>query len=258
MEITLTNAYTGRLGEVFPTDNTTWQDLGSSPYATWANWTAWNPDPKTITVQLDVDTINNNPKIPLLRVVYQGEITVTLKITDSFTTDSQGIETGLFAGEETTITVTDTAQDWVNGRFFRWIVTLSTDSALVPPMLFVIKEEFSDVNITEFQANINTATLSGTIDARQITTAVSVVDTLIVTATEQGNTYSSGLLQDRTYVRPDDYVFQENSIIVNTVSKSPPTIRCFDLNGESIDATVDVYIRGYPKILLTENGVVTA
>ena len=76
-----------------------------------------------------------------------------------------------------------------------------------------------------------------------------------MTAREAGTTYSTGLLRDRVYAIPDDYVFQENSIQVNIVSKSNKTIRCFDLNGESIDAVVDVLIQGLPKIALGPTGV---
>lgn len=242
------------------TSNTDWGDLGSSPYSSWANWTRWDTSPGNIQLRIDIDTDTVAQRAPIIAIPAEGSITVSLKITSAVTTDSNGVESGTFGGEETTINFVNdgTEYSYVAGRFYRWTITVSADSNTLVPLLSLPQASFYMEETQETYEAVNTATLSGTIDARVINSNIDVVKTLIATAQEEGTTYSSGLLRDRVYAVPDDYVFQENSIIVNVVSKSPPTIRCFDLNGESIDAVVDVIIRGLPKIKQDVTGIIIA
>lgn len=233
-------------GLLSPTDNASWSDLGSSPYAAWSNWTTWHPEPNTIQVRLTADRETVDFRTPLVAFESQGEVTVQLKIST----------TGAFAGEETTVNIVEgTEYTYVQGRYYRWTVTVSTDSNLTIPLLTTPVLDFDTSERQEIFKELNTATLTGTIDARQISTTIGLAHTLIATGKQEGVTYSSGTLRDRVYAIPDDYVFQENAIITNIVSKSPPTIRCFDLNGESIDAVVDVLVIGLPKIYLTPTGI---
>jgi len=247
--ITITSGYQGEGGKFFPTDNTDWVDLGSSPYATWSSWTSWNPSPNSIQLQVDDDLGSSDFRTPLLSLSYQGQLTVTLKISN----------TGSFSGEETTINfVAGTTYTYVSGRYYRFLITVATDSSTPVPNCGIPNTTYQKEQVTEFSRAVNTQTLGGTIDARPITSSVGMVEVLVATAEQSGVTYSSGLLQDRVYAIPDDYVFQENAIIVNIVTKNPPVIRCFDLNGESIDARVDVFIQGLPKLQITTRGIETA
>lgn len=241
-----------------PLDSTTWGDLGSTPFGTWAAWTTWHPSPQTITLQIDLDQGESTLRQPLLTLNYQGTVSGTLKITSTAYVDSDGNESGLFAGEETTVTLSEVAAGYVAGRFYRWNLNIDTDSNLTIPLLFSANPRFNNTPIEEIQDSVDTSALSGTIAAREIDTAISVIKNLVVTAQQEGVTYSSGLLQDRVLAVPDDYVFQENAIIVNVVDKATAKIRCFDLNGESIDAIVDIRITGFPQITLTANGVESA
>ena len=244
-------------GIIQPTSNLSWGSLGSSPYASWTNWLYWTDEVNNIVVQLDIDAGNDDLRTPLLTVDCQGLISVELKITAAFETDSDGQEVGLFAGEETTINLDQGDVDiYVRGRFYRWTVTIEPDSQEQIPLLFGINGTFGTDEFEEYFKDLDTSTLAGTIDARLVDSTVGVCSSIIATAHQEGVTYSSGLYQDRQYAIPDDFVFQENAIVVNVVSKAPPTIRCFDLNGESIDAVVDISLRGLTRISLTPTGVV--
>ena len=242
-------------GVIQATDQTTWADLGSSPFASWANWTTWHPNPNSVIIQVDIDTFTDALRTPILDVRMQGELSVELKITNSVFTDSNGFESGLFAGEETTVDFTDPEEIYVRGRFYRWTITVATDSNLTTPLLFMYSASFTELEDSETFQDLDTSTLTGTINAREIASTIGVCSQIIATAHQEGVTYSSGQFQDRQYSVPDDFVFQENAIVVNIVSKAPPTIRCFDLNGESIDAIVDVRLVGLKKITLTDSGV---
>lgn len=258
MTTTITSGLQTQGDVIQPLDNQTWADLGSTPFGTWLSWTTWHPDPQTIVVQIDLDQGVSTLRQPLIDIDFQGQLSGTLKITSTVDIDSNLNEFGQFTGEETTVSLSDVAQGYVAGRFYRWTLNFDTDSNLTLPLVLSIRPRFNDNALEEVQDSVDTSTLAGSINAREINTAITVVKNLVVTAQQQGVTHSSGLLQDRVLAIPDDYVFQENAIIVNIVDKSGATIRCFDLNGESIDAVVDIRISGFPEIRLTETGVESA
>lgn len=257
MNISITSGVLVAGGQYQPTDNINWLELGSSPYGTWSTWTTWHPQPNNIVLVIEVDAGSVDLRTPLLNMTVRGQIlSAQLKITSTTVVDSNGTPEGAFAGEETTYNITSTPASYVAGRHYRWTVTVAASSNDPIPLVLGTNASFSTETTVEQFREINTATLSGTIDARVVNTAnIGVCRILLVTAHQSGTTYSSGLLQDRVYAIPDDYVFQENAITANIVSKSPPTIRCFDLNGESIDALVDIYVEGLPKVQLQSNGV---
>lgn len=233
-------------GLIQPTDNTTWADLGDSLFGTWASWTSYHPEPNTISITVDEDYGSIDFRTPLIDYQIEGTATVELKISD----------TGSFAGEETTISVTDTSVGYTSGRYYRWNITVETDSATLVPVISEPRTNFTLESFDEVIENVDTSTLAeDSIGNKVLETDIGLVTAIVATAQQEGTTYSSGLLQDRMYAIPDDYVFQENAIIVNIVDKNTPSIRCFDLNGESIDAVIDVLIRGLPKIIIGLNGV---
>ena len=249
MSITLTNAVNTNNNRIVATGTLTWTTLGTTVSGDWSNWTRWNYSPNNITVKVQEDAGSIATRLPLISLIYDGELSVTLKIAN--TVDSTNT---LVSPTITTLTA-NTEFSPVKGRYYEYTLTISTDSAFTVPQLQTPSINFSDDRITDLQEEVSTSTLGGTIDARPLTTSIGSVTGIFVTAREAGTTYSTGLLRDRVYAIPDDYVFQENSIQVNIVSKSNKTIRCFDLNGESIDAVVDVLIQGLPKIALGPTGV---
>lgn len=238
-------------GRIVPTGGITWADLGSSPYGSWANWTNFNPSPNNIQIEILVDSEVIANRSPNLTYTGEGEVTVSLEY-------GSEVDSNLNILSGTTINfVQGTTYSVPQARYYLWTVTVTTDSNLTLPTLTFPDAGFTTALLDDIQSDVDTSTLTGTIDAREIDTDIGVAIDFIATAHQEGVTYSSGQLQDRVYAVPDDYIFQENAVIVNIVSKTPPTIRCFDLNGESIDAVIDLQITGLPEIQLTDDGVVS-
>lgn len=255
---TLTAGYENGPGEYEATGSVTWADLATSPYGNWTNWTTYNPTPNSIVLEVEVDTEVVGLRTPLATIDAEGTVSLELKITSSTTVDSNGVDHGTFGGEETTVTFAGSEYTYVAGRYYLWTVTISGDATTPLPRLKGYAFTFNDERISEYYAGVDTSTLTGTIDARVVSTNLGVVDVLVATAVEGGTTHSPQTLQDRHYVVPDDYAFQSAAITTNIVSKSPPTIRSFDMNNESIDCEVDIYLQGMPKIQQSPQGVVTA
>lgn len=241
------------LGPIYTArSNDDWTDLSSSPTGSWANWHIWNTNPTTVQIKILEDAGSIDARLPLLNISVQGTATYSLKISDT-------VDSNLTPVSPTTINFSgSTTYSFVSGRYYEYTITATGNADTPIPVITGPQIIFERGGVEEYLYDLNTATLTGTIDARVVDSTIGVVTTLVATAQQEGVTYSSGLLQDRVYAVPDDYVFQENAIVVNTVSKSPPTIRCFDLNGESIDAVVDVYLKGLPKITATADGIVVA
>lgn len=232
--------------------NDDWADLSSSPYGSWNSWRTWNTNPTTVQIKIFEDAGSIDARLPLLDVSVQGTATYSLKIADT-------VDSNLNLVSPTTINFSgSTTYTFVSGRYYEYTITAAGTASTPIPVITNPQIIFEKGGVDEYIYDLNTSTLSGTIDARLVDSTIGIVTTLVATAQQEGVTYSSGLLQDRMYAVPDDYVFQENAIVVNTVSKSPPTIRCFDLNGESIDAVVDIYLKGLPKITATAQGIVVA
>ena len=229
-----------------------WTDLQSSPYASWNNWRRWNSSPGTVEIKILEDAGSIDTRIPLLNASIQGALTISLKISNT-------VDSNLNLVRPTTISFSGTTTySFVSGRYYEYTLTVAANSENPLPIIAGPQVIFTKGVVEDFLYDVDTSTLSGTISAREINTTVGVVTTLVATAKEGGVTYGNELLRDRVYAIPDDYTFQKNAIVTNIVSKSPPKIRCFDLNGESIDARVDIYIQGLPKITATGDGIVVA
>lgn len=248
MTITITNGEFTNNNRIQAGSNKTWATIGTT-IGSWGAWTQWNTTPKTLTVEIQEDAESIDSRLCRLPLISQGELTVTLAISD--TTDSAGV----LVSPTTTTLVLDTAFSPVAGRHYRYTLVLATDSAGTAPIMAVPDIQFDTSRDTEFLEKINTSTLAGAIDARVIVTSIGTVTGLVITAQEAGVTYGSGLFQDRQYVMPDNYVRQENAIVTNVVSKANKTIRSFDLNGESIDCVLDCVVQGLAQITLTSTGV---
>jgi hypothetical protein len=253
MATTITQGFEAT-SKINATGTVSWTSLGTSPFATWSNWTKWNPVPNNIIVVVEEDTGAVSQKTPLLACVAEGAMSITLVIGDTLNAS------GVIVPHTTITFAANTDYDYVAGRYYKATVTIAGNSEYpVPEISYAPRFTFANEQIVENKFNINTATLGGTIDARPVATdLIGTVTGCIITAQEEGVTYSSGQLQDRQYAIPDNYTFQENAIVTNVVSKVPLKIRCFDLNGESIDAVVDIQIYGLSEIRQGTEGIIAA
>lgn len=177
---TITNGFYDNFNTVTPEDNTTWADLGSSPFGSWSNWTTWHPSPKTITVQVDQDLGSSVLVQPTLQWFFEGEGAITLKISD----------TGSFTGEETTVDLSDFQEhSYVKGRYFRWVCTLTSDSTADIPLCKVPIPEFNTEYTVEYLNDYDIPTASTDSDGfRLISTTMGLVANVQAT-TIQGDPY---------------------------------------------------------------------
>ena len=177
---------------VVPAQSITWGDLGSSPYGSWSNWTSWkieDVDP-TISLQIDDDQGSVGFRTPVLIHRYDGDISVNLKISD----------TGTFTGEETAYNFAfETPTSYVAGRYYRWTITVTTDSNTTRPVLYsyftrytadLIEEIKNDVDVfastlTSISSNLG---LVRNIQATALDGDPYVVDGYVITA--QGDDYA--------------------------------------------------------------------
>lgn len=116
------------LGNIRVVNNYTWADLGSSPYTTWSAWTGWRATTATqVVLQLDDDLGSIDYRTPRLRLIADGDVTITLKISD----------TGTFTGEETTTNfVANTPVAYTSGRYYRWTITVDGNVDYPEPVIY--------------------------------------------------------------------------------------------------------------------------
>lgn len=172
-----------------PANTITWDDLGSSPYGSFASWTAWNVAPATsVEVQIDDDLTVSGYFTPLINFEYQGDIAVQLKIS----------ETGSFTGEETTIDfVLDTEESWVKGRYFRWTLTASNNSS-EDAAIFAPTTNYRTTIFTEIVNDVNVYTDYTQPGTQTIATNLGAVVNIQATALQGGEYFESGYVFTNT------------------------------------------------------------
>jgi len=181
-----------------PAQSITWGDLGSSPYGSWSNWTSWLvPDAvPTVQLQIDEDQGSIGYRTPLLNYGYEGDASVTLKISD----------TGTFTGEETTYNfVLETPISYVPGRYYRWTITVTTNSTVTEPYL--------DYYITNYISELETEILN------DVDVFASPTTTLSTNLGFIRNIQATALQGDPYVV--DDYVITAQD---STYTRTPKTI----------------------------------
>lgn len=216
----------------------TWTTLGSSPYATWDNWTQWNTNPQTITATDTIDAGTVLLRTPLLTISSSVVPAVTIKISN----------TGTFTGEETTVTPTvNGTHTYPAGRFYKFDASFAVDSVGTIPtvgsFLAVTVRDFVDEEFFD----VDTGTLNGSIDAREIVTTVAIVTDM------RGMSQTTEEYFTSSYVSPA-YIIDGEATYISFVSKgTAPKIRVSD-NNETIDSVIDLTVRGLPAITKTAQG----
>ena len=223
-------------------NNDDWTDLGSSPYQTWSNWLQWNSSPTSLQIRLDDDMGSSAVRLPLLTISAVGNLAITLKVS----------ATGVFAGEETTYTVTTTPQAVIGGRYYRWTVTVTQDSSALMPQITNFLTEYLSIYETVELSKVDTSTLSGSISGRVVSHNLGTVFNVQLT------THEDTAWVDRYYSLPDSFSVSEIGPVASVTSTSPLTIVLKDMFGVPVNGYVDISIVGVPKIFLTATGVTRA
>lgn len=220
----------------------TWASLGSSPYATWANWRYWATNPQNLQVRIDDDLGTVKLRAPTLTLqdIFGSITSISLKISN----------TGSFSGEETTYTFsTGVDVEVISGRYYRWTVTVSGLSNLPAELPDITTEYIEDLQ-TVYLQNIDTSTLQSSSGYRIVDHDLGSIDTCIITA------HDNYAWVDRAYALPDSWSETTITPIPGIISKSPLTIVLRDHFGVEVDGLVDILIRGIRPITLTATGVV--
>lgn len=180
---------------VVPEDNNTWADLGSSPLATWADWTTWVTDPTDIVVEFTDDIGFISYRTPLLSIEADGDATFELDIST----------TGAFTGEESNIPFsTGVEYDYPQGRYFRWTITISANVDNPVPLLRTFSSRYSAEYETEYLDDYEVYANTSTGITPALPTSLGVIKHIQAT-THQGPPYvESGYVietQGSEYVR---------------------------------------------------------
>ena len=186
---------------------------------------------------------------PTLVVANQGDLGITLKISD----------TGTFTGEETTIDLSDlAAKDFVGGRYYRWIITVAATASVPIPSAIGADPNYNTDNIVvELQNSVDVpSTPTDSTGYTLITNNLGLVQNVQATAL-QGDPY---VVVDyfETAAQAGEtqpYVQDQLGGVAVIESKNPLAIKVVDYNGDPWDGTVDLVLRGVPKIQQTDFGV---
>ena len=240
----MTVSYTNTIEEFtsqVATSLDTWTTLASSPYATWANWTRWNTSPRTVVGTETLDLGTTLLRTPLLTVSGSVVPTVVIKVST----------TGAFAGEETTITPTvNGTHTYPSGRYYKFTATWAPDAQGTIPIigswLAICTREFVDEDLFD----VDTSTLSGTQDAREVSTTVAIVTDMRAMSQTTDAYFTSGYVAS-------SYIIDGEATYVSWISKgTTPKIRVSD-NASTIDSVIDLTVRGLPAITQTAEGSIT-
>lgn len=206
----------------------------------WSTWTSWVSNPSTVSLQIDDDLASTEVRIATLELSYIGTRTVQLKTSD----------TGLFAGEETTINfVAGTNYGIPSARYYRWTITATGTLADPIPYIRNAVPTYSTAGFTtEIYRNIVTSTLSGTVNARVVPTTSGTIHSVNITSLDSTN------YVDRAYSVPDTFSVSTISPVPGIVSKAPLTIVLRDYYGVPVDGIVDITVRGSPSVSLELDG----
>jgi hypothetical protein len=225
--------------KVYPADTGQWSTL-----TTWDGFTSWFVNPTYPIVwyvpMQDQGFITSYN----MKIVTETQGTVTYTVYTS--------STGLFAGEETAVTINpnDTNVAGFSGRYFT--VAVSVSRALGLTTLDSIIVTTTNAQITETLTNLDTSTLTGSITARVVPRVrnYGIINSITVDP-RQVTSYNVDM-----YV--SNYA-TSTTVIPRVVSKdrTTPTIALLGIDGSNKDGTVDVTIAGLPEQYRSGNNLLT-
>jgi hypothetical protein len=227
-------------GWIYPNNSGTWSGLSGT---TWASWTSWNNQVANPMIWL-TDVIEVQFTEPYnLRITSEAIGTVSY---DVYTSSS-----GLFAGEESVVTIASGATSVASfsSKFIRVAIKVSGGENI----LKYVEVKATNFAIDIFLSNVNTSTLTGTVGNRTLTMPRTVGGIISMTATAQpASSYT-----------PNVYVTDQSTstgqwAIVTDKDKDAPKVGVYGIDGYARDGIVDVHIRALPLQKMVGNNLVSA
>jgi hypothetical protein len=230
------------LEAVVPTSTYTWADFNTDS-VTWDNWVEWDRQPADPLVwEANPLDLGENLFFTLeIETVANGD--VSYKIYTS--------TTGAFAGEETETVIANGATS-VSGFYGRYVlvyVEVARTSGL--NVLYGVDVTAKTLTVQEKQGDVDTSTLSGTVNARTVslTRSFSKITNILVTPHEE------------TAYTLDVYVTDTTTstyLIPKIISKtlSGPEIALIGVDNQPRDGVVDITITGLPFMSMDGNNLV--
>ena len=228
-------------GVLIPKSNITWADLANSPYATWANWTAWDGGSPTLPLTYETDAVDFGRITDLnvsLELEYQGTLTLTLKHSQDDSTYT-----------DVTINASRTIAGF-SARYVKFALSLAGTDAEVSRIFATLSDRTQQETL-----QINTTDMEGTSTAREVPVQknYSKISTVIGTAQASGSYVATDYVASG-YTEAGEALFVSvtNIDAEDSAGAVAPTISVFDKDGNNEDATVFLQVTGLPQMVSDE------
>ena len=278
-------------GIYLPKDSLTWNDLNTSPYATWDNWTRWYQNlSASTTVEFTTDIIDfgsSTTVVPLITITTarDGDPNAAVFFLDnkpSITIEGSDVA-DMSSGVSSTTVDRDNFAYTNIGKFRYYRFTFNINSGInTAPQGFTGFDITQDTEAqTETIENFNTATVDDgssttrVIPLRKKYSSVQYVGiTPRTTISDTEEEISTGLYVAANYVA-DSYVVGSEASSTETTITTLPIARFAGANtssivdtsitiqliapntGDDVNATVDVLVHGLPLVGMDIEGNIT-
>jgi len=274
-------------GIYLPKDSLTWDDLNTSPYATWDNWTNWYQNlSASTTVEFTTDIIDFGSKATVLPLITISTLKDGTTDTQAFLADDkpsitiEGSDVANMSSGVSSITLTKDTDPFYSTigafRYYRFTFNINSGINTAP-------QGFTGFDITldtepqeEIVENFDTSTVDDgssttrVIPLRKIYSSVNYVGiTPTATITDDEETTGGGTYVAADYVATD-YVSSDEATAItittlpmgrfvsantNSVVSTTITIQLLKPNtGDDVNSTVDVLVKGLPLSSIDVNG----
>tara|TARA_R100000655_G_scaffold31482_3_gene62963 strand:+ start:1641 stop:2522 length:882 start_codon:yes stop_codon:yes gene_type:complete len=271
-----------------PKDTLTWANLGSSPYGTWDSWTNWYQNlSSSTTLALTTDIFDAGEAIEVIPIfTLSTGLDGDLGTPVTFDTSNEDKPTYLIEGSNnsdmssaSSITMTRTsAPNYTtigNFRYWRVTVTIHTGTNAAPNAItglsFSRLQNFQEETVNGFNttggddgsSRVRTVPLELTYSAIKF---VGITPTTLVSDTNVTGTSSLGNYVQLDYYA-EGYTVQSGGAVSSTAITVPPICRLVETDptsvgielyepnsGDETDATVDLFVKGYPVVKILDSG----
>lgn len=233
----ITGEYNPDTNTIQPKSDGTWSDLTD-----WTSWGEWRLAPQNPLIWLTDTTDLGESQIFNLEIGTTAQGTASYRV---FTSD-----TGRFSGEETETVINqgDTAIPSYRARYCAVLVFIDDPSGNA--VLENVTLRANNRTLTLSFSDLDTSTLSGTVDSRVLQTSrtISGIENLQITPHE-----TAPYTLDQ-YVGPSK---TDTQLVSRIINKDALTFKLVGLDGVARDGVVDCLVRALPEQFMQGNSVKT-